>query len=456
MAKKHFMKAFFFKRYLVALTLFLFVFQPLAIFALEANKTAIAILVVKDKDGDVAASGTGFVVKPDGVLVTNYHVLIDAASVEAVFTDGTVVNVKDVIYADRTKDFAILKLSAGFFSTLELGDSDSVKDFNYVSALGYLTDEVTTSSLKPTGTLRQNHGMILGVHPQADPNFKMIYSTASLGPGFSGGPLIDENNKVIGIASAEGRALNLALPINEIKAFLNEKNTISLKEFLKRDGIFPQSFYYRGNFALYGQGEVDEAVELFNKTLTQLPNFILARYDLAVAYRNQGNVDQAILEYEKALEINPNFPEALSNLGGQYFRVGKIDKAIDTLKRAVKSFPNFIQANSNLGAVLNKNKRYKEAIPYLKKTVQLDPEFGMAHYNLGNAYFGVKEFKDARASLEKASNLGIEFVSLHWKLYEIHRDSGDNERARKELNFILEIDPENEEAKQKLMHEKGA
>ncbi len=455
MTRKYFTSSFRFTRYLIFFALFVFTFLAFPAFAFEVNKSAIAILAVKDKQGEVTASGTGFVAKPEGVLITNYHVLIDAASVEAIFIDGTSANVKDVIYADRTKDFAILKLDSGFFSTLELGDSSSLKDFDYVGALGYLTDEVSTSQ-KIKGKIRQNHGMILGVHTQANPDFKMIYSTASLGPGFSGGPLVDKDNKVVGIASAEGRALNLALPINEVKEFLDEKNTISLTEFLKRDGIFPQSFYYRGNFALYGQGEVDKAVELFNKTLAQLPDFVLARYDLAVAYRNQGNVDQAILEYEKALQINPNFPEALSNLGGQYFRVGKIDKAIETLKRAVQNFPNFIQANSNLGAVLNKKKRYEEAIPYLKKTVQLDPEFGMAYYNLGNAYFGVKEFKKARASLEKASNLGIEFVSLHWKLYEIHKESGDIERARKELNFILEIDPENEEAKQKLMQEKGA
>jgi tetratricopeptide (TPR) repeat protein len=455
MAKKYFINAFLFPRCLVFLILIGFVFQPVSTFALEVNKAAIALLVVKDKEGEVAASGTGFVIKPEGILVTNYHVLIDAVSLDAIFTDGTVANVKDVVYVDRTKDFAVLKLNPGFFSTLELGDSDSIKNFDYVGALGYLTDEVSNSP-KTKGKLRQNHGMVLGVHPQANPNFKMIYSTASLGPGFSGGPLVDKNNKVVGISSVAGHALNLALPINEIKASLDGKKYMSLSEFLKRDGIFPQSSYYRGNFALYGEGEADKAVELFNKTLTQLPDFVLARYDLAVAYRNQGMTDQAILEYEKVLQVNPNFSEALSNLGGQYFRVGKIDKAIKTLKRAVKSFPNFIQANSNLGAVLNKKKRYKEAVPYLEKTVQLDPEFGMAHYNLGNAYFGVKEFKKARGFLEKASNLGVDFVSLHWKLYEIHKESGDNDRAQKELKYILEIDPENEEAKQKLTQEKGA
>jgi len=455
MAKKYFTNTFSFKRFLASLIVFIFVFQTFVVLAFEVNKNAIAILVVKDKQGEFLASGTGFVVKPEGTLITNYHVLIDAASMDAIFTDGTVANVKDVIRVDRTKDFAILKLSSGFYSTLEMGDSNSLKDFDYVGALGYLTDEVSTSK-EAKGKLRQNHGMVLGVHPRANPNFKMIYSTASLGAGFSGGPLIDKNNKIVGISSTEGRALNLALPINEVKAFLDEKKSLSLAEFLKRDGIFPQSFYYRGNFALYGEGGADRAVEFFNKTLDQLPDFNLAQYDLAVAHRNQGNVDQAILEYEKALKINPNFPEALSNLGGQYFRTGKVDKAIDTLKRAVQSFPNFLQANTNLGAVLNKKKKYAEAIPYLKKAVQLDPEFGMAHYNLGNAYFGVKEFKKARASLEKASNLGIEFVSLHWKLYEIHKESGDIERARKELTFILEIDPENEEAKQKLTQEKGA
>ncbi len=449
------MNAYRYSRYLVFIALLVFVFQPFVALAFEVNKNAIAILVVKDKQGDFLASGTGFVVKPEGTLITNYHVLIDASSVDAIFLDGTIANVREVIHVDRTKDFAILKLNSGFYSTLELGDSSSLKDFDYVGALGYLTDEVSTSK-KTKGKLRQNHGMVLGVHPRANPNFKMIYSTASLGAGFSGGPLIDKNNKIVGVSSTEGRALNLALPINEVKVFLDKKNSLSLEEFLKRDGFFPQSSYYRGNFALYGEGGADKAVELFNITLEQLPDFNLARYDLAVAYRNQGNIDQAILEYEKALKINPNFPEALSNLGGQYFRAGKVDKAVDTLKRAVLSFPNFLQANTNLGAVLNKKKKYAEAIPYLKKAVQLDPEFGMAHYNLGNAYFGVKKFKEARASLEKASNLGIEFVSLHWKLYEIHTESGDIESARKELNYILEIDPENEEAKQKLMQEKGA
>jgi tetratricopeptide (TPR) repeat protein len=454
MTQKNILKVFLIPRLLVSAVFIALIFQPLSTLALEINKGAVALLSVKGQNGEVTSTGSGFVVKPEGVLVTNYHVLIDAVAVDAIFPDGTVTPVMEVIDVDRLKDFAILKLGDGFFSTLELGDSNALKEYDYVSALGYLTDEVADSP-KPKGKLRKTFGMTLGLHTQADPNFKMIYSTASLGSGFSGGPLVDKDNKVVGISSVEGRALSLALPINEIKSSLEKKSSISLPDFAKRDGIFPQSMYYRGNFVLYGQGEVEEAVELFKKTLVELPEFVLARYDLAVAYRNQGMTEQAIAEYEKAIELNPKFPEALSNLGGQYFRSGDIDKAIKTFKRAVESFPNFIQANSNLGAALNKKNRYEEAIPYLKKTVQLDPEFGIAHFNLGNAYLGIQDLKKARASLEKASNLGVEFISLHWKLFEVHREMGNKEKAHKELEYILEIDPDDEKALEELDREEG-
>ena len=51
----------------------------------------------------------------------------------------------------------------------------------------------------------QTFGFVLGVHPQAQPNFPFIYTTASFGPGFSGGPVVDQENRVIGIATVEGK-----------------------------------------------------------------------------------------------------------------------------------------------------------------------------------------------------------------------------------------------------------
>ena len=201
-------------------------------FAYEVNKNAIALLLVKGADNQTFSTGSGFVVKPDGTLITNYHVLIDAVSIEAVFPNGVSTPVKGVYKVDREKDFAVLKLEGDAFSTLELGDSDKLKEFDSASALGYLTQEAEEQQDQSLSSLRQTYGFVLGMHPQADPKSLVIYATTPFGPGFSGGPVVNRDNKVIGVAMVESRAINLALPINYVKPFLDSKTLIPLKKVL--------------------------------------------------------------------------------------------------------------------------------------------------------------------------------------------------------------------------------
>tara|TARA_B100000686_G_scaffold80033_1_gene86337 strand:+ start:1132 stop:2499 length:1368 start_codon:yes stop_codon:yes gene_type:complete len=416
----------------------------------EVNKSAIALLIAKNETGKTVGTGSGFVIKPEGTLVTNYHVLVNAYSVKAYFPNGDQVDVKGIYKIDRTRDFAILKLSEGLYSTLELGDSSSLQTYDYTSALGYLSENVKESTKKAEGIITQTYGFVLGIHPQAFADIPFIYTTTKFGPGFSGGPLLDQDNKVIGIATIESRSINLAIPIQTIKSSLKKNKTLSFKELLQQEKNSKEAMYYRGNFYLYGLGDPNKAIEEYEKILAQDESFILAHYDLAAAYRNLGMEKKAIQEYEKTIELQPNFPEGLSNLGGHYFRSGKIEQAKDFFKRAVKAFPNFIQALSNLGAVLNKLGQPEEAIPHLKKTLALNPEFGIAHFNLGNSQFALNRLEEAKISYERAIEIGLDFLSIHWKLYEIHLKNKTLKKAEKELKTILEIDPLNEEAQKKL------
>ena len=418
--------------------------------AYEVNKSAIALLIAKNEAGKTVGTGSGFVIQPEGTLVTNYHVLVDAHSVKAYFPNGNQVDVKGIYKIDRNRDFAILKLSDGFYSTLELGGSSSLKAYDYTSALGYLSENVKESNGTVEGIIAQTYGFVLGLHPQAFEDIPFIYTTTEFGPGFSGGPLLDQDNKVVGISTIEGRSINLAIPIQSIKPFLNETGTFSFKELLQQDKTSKEAMYYRGNFYLYGLGDPNKAIGEFEKILAQDENFTLAHYDLAAAYRDLGMEEKAIKEYEKTIELQPNFPEALSNLGGYYFRSGKIEQAKNLFKRAVKAYPNFIQALSNLGAVLNKLGQPEEAIPHLKKTLALNPEFAIAHFNLGNSQFALNRLEEAQKSYERSIEMGLDFLSMHWKLYEIHLKNKAPKKAEKELKTILEIDPLNEEAQKKL------
>ena len=418
--------------------------------AFEVNKNAIALLIAKDKAGKTVGTGSGFVAHPEGTLVTNYHVLVDASTIEVYFPNGLQTNVEGIFQVDRTRDFAILKLQEGLYSTLEIGDSSSLKPYDYTSAIGYPSAQVTEQENSVKGQLVQTYGFVLGIHSQAHPNLPYIYTTTPFSPGFSGGPVVNKLNQVVGLATVEGRSINLALPINSIKESLNQKTTFSFQTLLNEDKTSLEAMYYRGNFFLYGLGDPNKAITEFEKILAKDPNFALAHYDLAVAYRDLGMPEKSIAQYEKTLKLTPDFPEALSNLGGYYFRSGKLDKSVKLFKKAVQVYPNFIQALSNLGVALNKQGHPGQAIAHLKKALTLDPEFSIANFNMGNSLFALNRFDEAQKMFELSQKQGIDFLSMHWKLYEIHKKNQRPRDAEKELKTILEIDPFNEEAKKKL------
>ena len=445
------------------LVLFLVFWATLAIFAhsIQANsvnKSAVVVLIAKDSAGEILGTGTGFIVKPEGTLVTNYHVLLDATAIEAIMFNGDRVPVKSILKVDRTKDFALLQLPKGVYSTLEMGDSNKLENFDFLSSLGFLSENINSLEVF-SGPNKKNNlnekvvqtfGFVLGIHPQSQPSFPFIYTTTSFGPGFSGGPVIDQKNHVIGIASVEGRSINLALPINFIKPFLDTKARISLNDLLKEDKTSKEAHYYRGNYYLYVKGDTDRAITEFQSALKLDDSFVLAHYDLGAAYQSQGLTNQAIQEYEKATVLNPFFPEGNSNLGGYYFRTQKYDLAVKHFKQAIEAYPNFIQAHSNLGAVLNKLNRSEEAIPHLEKAIQLDPEFGVAYFNLGNAYINQGNLVEARKAYDLAVSNGVNFLSMHWKLYDIYIRQEKRLEAKRELEIILQIEPENLEAKKKM------
>jgi S1-C subfamily serine protease len=96
---------------------------------------AIVTIVMTNNDEPISR-GTGFLVKPDGVIVTNYHV-IETGNVAIVkFPDGTILPVDGVLAANKVRDLAIIKIHGKTFRTLMLGNSDQVQVGEEVVAIG--------------------------------------------------------------------------------------------------------------------------------------------------------------------------------------------------------------------------------------------------------------------------------------------------------------------------------
>ncbi|HCG71765.1 MAG TPA: hypothetical protein DE038_00510, partial [Nitrospina sp.] len=100
------MKFFHHKNIIFSYTIFLLLGWVSLTSAHEVNKGAVALLIAKNETGKTVGTGSGFVVQPDGTLVTNYHVLVDAHSVKAYFPNGTQVDVIGIRNIDRVRDFA--------------------------------------------------------------------------------------------------------------------------------------------------------------------------------------------------------------------------------------------------------------------------------------------------------------------------------------------------------------
>ncbi|HET9869384.1 MAG TPA: trypsin-like peptidase domain-containing protein, partial [bacterium] len=168
--------------------------------------------------------GSGFIVSPDGTIVTNAHVVGKAEKITVTFEDGTTYPAK-ILGKDSNTDIAVIKIigGKGDFPTVSLGDSDSIKVGEWAIAIGNpfaLDHTVTTGVISAKGRSVEIGGEDGSPRGGAQ---SYIQTDASINPGNSGGPLCDIEGQVIGINSAiysqSGGSIGIgfAIPINLAK-----------------------------------------------------------------------------------------------------------------------------------------------------------------------------------------------------------------------------------------------
>ncbi len=168
--------------------------------------------------------GSGFIVRADGVVVTNAHVVSGAQRVSVALRDGTTYTAR-VVGADEANDLAVLKIDARGLPVAPLGDSDQLMIGEWAVAignpygfvLGNTEPSVTAGVISATG--RNLVGVVEGGGVYVD----MLQTDAAINPGNSGGPLVDGAGEVIGVNSSiytpSGGSVGLgfAIPINRAR-----------------------------------------------------------------------------------------------------------------------------------------------------------------------------------------------------------------------------------------------
>jgi S1-C subfamily serine protease len=164
--------------------------------------------------------GSGFIITPDGYILTNEHVIDGADRIEVTIAGRDRPLPAKVVGSDYDLDLAVLKVNAGGdLPTLSLGDSDQVRVGNWVVAIGNpygldhtVTVGVVSAKSRPVQVENRSYKDLL----QTD---------AAINPGNSGGPLLNLAGEVIGIntaVAAKAQGIGFAIPINTVKSVLPE------------------------------------------------------------------------------------------------------------------------------------------------------------------------------------------------------------------------------------------
>lgn len=171
---------------------------------------AVALINVRTANG--SRQGSGFLVSPDGRILTNHHVIRDARTARVKLPSGDVYEEVEILAVDARRDIAILQIAGFDLPFLELGNSDSVRVGAPVVVIG-----------SPLGLENTVSTGIVSGRRQEPEGYQLLQVSAPASRGSSGGAVLGSHGRVVGMTTSQidvGQNLNFALPINYVRGLL--------------------------------------------------------------------------------------------------------------------------------------------------------------------------------------------------------------------------------------------
>lgn len=171
------------------------------------------------------SQGSGVLIDSSGIIVTNLHVIENAADISITIHTKERYDDISVIDFDATKDIALLKIKGFDLPAANFGNSNIIKSGQEVYAIGTPLGYEQTVSRGIVSAVRMMEG-----------GFKAIQTDAAISPGSSGGGLFNDSAELIGILTAYragGQNLNFAIPINYVRGMMGQPVRYSESEFTR-------------------------------------------------------------------------------------------------------------------------------------------------------------------------------------------------------------------------------
>jgi hypothetical protein len=197
-----------------------------------AKKVSPSVVIIQGTTDSGDVLGSGFIIAQDGKIVTNLHVIRELKTATVQLANGQVYDSLSVLATDERRDLAIVRVSGFNLPFLNLGNSDSVTVGEPMVIVG------SPRGLEGTVTA----GILSSIRDLGDGS-TVLQTDASVNPGNSGGPLVNNKGQAVGVVSFQlnsAQGLNFAIPINYVRTLLrNVHKPISLATLHETLNLFP-------------------------------------------------------------------------------------------------------------------------------------------------------------------------------------------------------------------------
>ena len=180
----------------------------------------------------------------------------------------------------------------------------------------------------------------------------------------------------------------------------------------------------------YKRGDLDGAIESYQKVLDFDDSFYQAHYQIGVIKAKMGDRDRAIEHYESSLSINPDFYKGWFALGLSKKSNGDNMGAISAFNSAVEVYPAYDKAYGAMGEIYFNEKNYEKAIEVLNTSVQVNPNYSKGYSTLGVVYIEMEEWGNAVNNLVLATTYNEKDAMSWYRLSSAYNKLGDCENAQ--------------------------
>ncbi len=359
---------------------------------------------------DNCSSGSGVLFEKQGntySVLTARHVVREDVDCLVITPDGQRHQAK----ANKFKRYEGLDLAVVQFESdkkYQLGELEKSENAT-IGQIVYVTGAPEPNETIQKRALRVSDGKIISTPPEGTLGYTLVYNNTTK-RGMSGGPVLDEQGRVIGIHGrgdqADGSKENYGIPIQK---FLTAK--VSQNE---------ADNYISKGIALYDKGNYKESIAAYSRAIEINPNYAIAYTGRGIVRSYLGDKHSAIADYDQAIKLNPNFASAYTGRGNARSNLGDKQGVIADYDQAIKLNPNDADAYYNRRIARDELGDKQGAIADYDQAIKINPNYVNAYYNRGLAHSDLGDKQSAIADYDQAIKINPNYANAYYSRGLVH------------------------------------